>query len=457
MCGLVGMAGDINGTHEKLFKQLLVIDSLRGEDSTGILGVRKHDEEEYILAKQLGNPFEVLDTSASKKIFSGSSRILLGHNRFATQGKVNKSNAHPFEFDTLVGAHNGTLTNKWKLADSARFDVDSENLYHHIEKHGLEDALRLAEGAFALTWWDKIDNTINFIRNNERPLWWTLIGGKVLAWASEADFLELVLNRIGEKHTEPEQFEVGMLHSIKVNKGGALDKPIVRPIELAPKKEPVIYQHNVRVVGHGNSQGSNSGQSNGGSNSTGSNDRVFTAPGGQAAGTSSVGIKPDVRFMQAKEELFEAVCIVDDQRTGADYVLCFNPTNPHLEVRLYRHTGCDKVFNDIGCEFTADVSGFIALSSQGKGYYKISPHSIKIVAHGHHHKNKAGQEELFPDHHGVDISRKEWEKKYGICSFCTVSVEPEALDEGARFTASGYCFCKGCAEDPEVQQFTTFI
>ena len=36
MCGLVGVAGDINNKFEKLFKVLLQIDVIRGADSTGV-------------------------------------------------------------------------------------------------------------------------------------------------------------------------------------------------------------------------------------------------------------------------------------------------------------------------------------------------------------------------------------------------------------------------------------
>lgn len=452
MCGHVGMAGDLNGTYEKAFKQMLVFDSVRGEDSTGILGVKKHDLEEYNIAKQVGNPFEVMNTMASRDIFMGSSRILLGHNRYATQGKVNKANAHPFDFDTLVGAHNGTLNNKWQLDDAQRFDVDSENLYHHIEKNGLEAAMRIAQGAWALVWWDKIENTINFLRNKERPLYYTLAEDKVLAWASEDWMLDVAMQRNGIKYNAVEEFEVGMLYSVQVAKGGKLGKPIVRPIEFAPKKDPVVYP-----IRQGPSlQGNNSVQKSAVNNSTES-EGVFTAPAGQVAGTKPVSRSvANSRFMQEKAVLLEAVCI-QEEKNGSEYVLCFSPDQPYYEIRLYRSgTGVDMVFNDVGCEFEGDVSRFVCTGPNNSGYYKVAPSSVKILSSGIPSDPKL-PDETYPDSGGKEIGYQQWRKKYGCCAFCTDNVEPTDLDEGARFTTQDNIFCKSCAEDEEVHQYVTFI
>jgi len=169
MCGLVGVAGEVNITAEKAFRNLLILDSLRGEDSTGIASIKKVDGN-VLVAKALGDPFQLFDTKVFDRAVRGTSKAILGHNRYATTGAVTARNAHPFEFNSLVGVHNGTLTNKWSLEDHKDFSVDSENLYHHIEKKGLRNAMDVANGAWALVWWDKIEETLNFLRNKERPL-----------------------------------------------------------------------------------------------------------------------------------------------------------------------------------------------------------------------------------------------------------------------------------------------
>jgi glucosamine 6-phosphate synthetase-like amidotransferase/phosphosugar isomerase protein len=148
------MAGGLTANLDKVFKTLLILDSLRGEDSTGALLVSRFDGKATV-AKQLGDPFCLFNDHKFDTAFRKINRVMLGHNRFATSGGVSKVSAHPFENASLVGVHNGTLINKHKLEDSSDFKVDSENLYHHIDKLGLDSALQVMEGAWALVWWNK--------------------------------------------------------------------------------------------------------------------------------------------------------------------------------------------------------------------------------------------------------------------------------------------------------------
>jgi len=455
MCGIVGMAGNIMGNHEKAFKNMLVFDYVRGEDSTGILGVKKHDEEDYILAKQVGNPFEVLDTKQARDIFAGSSRILLGHNRYATQGKVNKLNAHPFDFDDLCGVHNGTLSNKYDLDDHRLFDVDSENLYHCIQKNGLENTMRIVQGAWALVWWDKVDNTINFLRNKERPLYYALTEDKVMTWASEEWMIEIALDRAGIKRHDVQEFEVGMLYSVSVAKGGVLDKPVVRPIEFAPKKVYPVQQHQSY---HGN----NASSSNNGNNTGSSNVSVFPTQAGATSNGSTEPAKkksilPDAKFLGAREVVLESVTIVKE-KSGDEYVLCFSPEYPHHDIRLYKgFVGADMVFNDIGCEFSADVARGVSGGNSGT-YYTLAAHSVKILTKSTYGLiSELPGDEKYPNHKGEDIDYQAWRREYGTCAFCTDNIEPCDLDAGARLTMDGHGFCKACSEDDEIKQYVTFV
>lgn len=198
MCGLVGIAGEIKPDMEKAFKILLILDSLRGTDSTGAAGISRFGDP--ILAKQVGNPYELFETNQWSKLIARFNRVLLGHNRYATQGKVNKNNAHPFEFETLIGAHNGTLHNKQALLDAQYFDVDSMNLYHHIDKKGVKDAINLCRGAWSLTYWDKVEETINFLRNSERPMHIAYVEGqRTIVWASEPWMIEVACAKANVK------------------------------------------------------------------------------------------------------------------------------------------------------------------------------------------------------------------------------------------------------------------
>lgn len=189
MCGIVGIAGyDLNSKHNKLFKDLLYLDTIRGPDSTGIL--RVDDKWDTTVLKNIGTPWDVIETLAGDRLFRGFSRIWLGHNRWATKGKVNRINAHPFEFKDIIGVHNGTLIRQNLLPDHEYYEVDSENIFACIQEKGVKETINLLAGAYTLVWYNKVDRTINFIRNSQRPLFYVYSkDNKLLLWASEVFML----------------------------------------------------------------------------------------------------------------------------------------------------------------------------------------------------------------------------------------------------------------------------
>lgn len=172
MCGIVGVVGKIFSSEERVFKDMLKFDTIRGEDSTGVLSVL-HTKNTKIF-KDIGTPYDLMkykdfDDTVDRR----SSALLLGHNRAATKGKVKPENAHPFDYDTFIGVHNGTLRGQWRLDDHKGFDVDSENIYYHMAANGITDTLKRLEGAFALAFYDKDNHQLVLVRNTERPLCYT--------------------------------------------------------------------------------------------------------------------------------------------------------------------------------------------------------------------------------------------------------------------------------------------
>lgn len=198
MCGHVGIAGNLTHKDEATMKRLFLYDFFRGPDSTGLATVRNSNEVK--IAKVASHPLDLFDMQKFKDALQAfPSHVFIGHNRLATKGIVNNVNAHPYQFEHIVGAHNGTLSAaSWKRLEDKlgeKFEVDSKAIFAAIAKFGIEETIPLlrasvdnvkCEDAWALVWFDLNAKTLNFLRNKERPLWTaTTADHKRLFWASE--------------------------------------------------------------------------------------------------------------------------------------------------------------------------------------------------------------------------------------------------------------------------------
>lgn len=199
MCGLVGMAGEISFKEEKVFKDLLLLDVIRGKHSTGIASLYKLGNEfKTGVFKDKLNAVDYMDLKGFSDLMAKKHHILLGHNRLATKGAIIQENAHPFEFSNIIGAHNGSLISQYSLFEQEKYAVDSQALYSELNQNGVSSLWGKLNGAAALTWIDKRTNTVNFLRNKERPLWFTTTNkGKTLIWASEFWMLHVACGRQG--------------------------------------------------------------------------------------------------------------------------------------------------------------------------------------------------------------------------------------------------------------------
>jgi len=207
MCGHVGIFGSITPELKRAFKYMHNFDTLRGEDSSGICVVKGDLSTEVL--KSLSVP-DNLHREFPDKFDRGVLKepnvlCMMGHNRFKTQGVISAENAHPFEFEHIIGAHNGTISQAYtdKLWGHEFFDIDSQKLFSQLNHE--QDVKQLWEklpdnqnSAAAIVWWDKRDSSLNFLRNSQRPLYIAPVKGKqALLWASEKWMLEIASAKAG--------------------------------------------------------------------------------------------------------------------------------------------------------------------------------------------------------------------------------------------------------------------
>lgn len=202
MCGIVGMMGELTFKHKDVMGDLLYMDTLRGEDSTGISVIRPNGDVETLKLAVPG--YDFIKYARFRELLKVSDNVWLGHNRYKTTGAVNRINAHPFEvtdddgFVALIGAHNGTLINKHDIPDNRAYETDSEALFNYISDVGIKEAISKVRGAWSLVWIDCLEDTVNFLRNDERPMCFTFTKDrKSIIWASESWMIRAACARRG--------------------------------------------------------------------------------------------------------------------------------------------------------------------------------------------------------------------------------------------------------------------
>ena len=159
MCGIIGYIGN-RYANEIILNGLKRLE-YRGYDSVGIGIV---NDKNLIIKKDVGKIDEV-----HKKLnfLEPKGKIAVGHNRWATCGKVSKENAHPHTDcnEKIAIVHNGIIENHLELKEMLiekghkfKSETDSEVVAHLIEEfnkeHDFESACKKAfsmlKGSFAI-------------------------------------------------------------------------------------------------------------------------------------------------------------------------------------------------------------------------------------------------------------------------------------------------------------------
>ncbi len=261
MCGHVGVAGTMTTKDVDIFNTLLYLDTLRGPHSTGVAAVNRNSTNREIdLFKRVGPAYYVQESKQYDKVATVGKSVLIGHNRYATVGKVSNANAHPFEFSNIVGAHNGTIpwSSRSDILDYNKFDTDSEGIFNMINELGPELTIPELFGAWALVWYDKRDHALHMLRNEQRELCWTYSESRqTLYYASEAWMLYAAM---GRHNVTPEK--IWMLtpdqhHVFKIpdTHGAKMEDPETSRLEGRKTEK---YVHTASSAFQGSSRGSTS-------------------------------------------------------------------------------------------------------------------------------------------------------------------------------------------------------
>lgn len=258
MCGLVTLISKrqwgFSNKDLDVFEDLLTVDQLRGQDATGAFSVMRNKQVTGVkVAATPWHLFQMPEYNTFKNKTQSQGRILVGHNRKATQGAAtNPANAHPFHEDHIILVHNGSLYSRNGLPDR---DVDSHAVAAAFAKGNYDEVLKDVKGAYAFIWWDMKRNILSVVRNKDRPLW-KLENKDVIVLSSEAWMANGVLRRHGYGG-KGEEFEIGevpvdIIHHYEI--GGKLVE------EEGVKKAPVVVMTPITTTNSQN--GATHGQAN---------------------------------------------------------------------------------------------------------------------------------------------------------------------------------------------------
>jgi len=150
---------------------------IRGTDSTGLACITPTYQTIYKKAWDAGKFYDIKESAIPKKHIM--SNILLGHNRMATHGKVNRLNSHPFKCGNVIGIHNGVLYDYEKLYKmlgiKPKTQCDSEIIFW-LMNHAKDNVSRCfmleeLEGSATCAFWDKRTPKHAYFSTIDNPLY----------------------------------------------------------------------------------------------------------------------------------------------------------------------------------------------------------------------------------------------------------------------------------------------
>ena len=234
MCGIIGVFSTANwGLHDdefKTFYNLLVADSARGEDGTGVYWKDALDDKRWFF-KQADPTHKAIGKQALYDMISDA-KFVVGHNRAATLGSIDTEHTHPFNHGSVLGVHNGTVHGWDKLGLTDDALMDSDAIIKALgeadpDPEAVDEVLKkISTGAYALVWHDDRVDELRIVRNSQRPMF--IVSTDRAVWfGSELRMVEWALYR----NTEPPRtsFKLDTHTLLRIpSEGGAIVSPMTQ-------------------------------------------------------------------------------------------------------------------------------------------------------------------------------------------------------------------------------------
>ena len=249
MCGIVGYISLEDKKHEIAKRHFsdyaLMLDTMRGYDSTGI--IRVTDKFDVHTAHTTMQGREYVHTAKYDKFMQKfPSWAFIGHNRAATAGSIKLENAHPFTFGDVTMVHNGTLARKGETMPNYdhKLDVDSMQIARCLsevepDSKAVAELLKQIDGSFCLVWVDRRDESINMCRNSSRPMHFAFNKAKDIMWfMSDGTHLRAIAKSMTRCAGEPDTiYSLDKMKILKFKKGSMVPE-VTTFLPFVPKPQP---------------------------------------------------------------------------------------------------------------------------------------------------------------------------------------------------------------------------
>lgn len=251
MCGLSGVfkRTHLASNERKAFIELGQLSFFRGTDSAGVAVLTKKKMTSTGVGHRIIKSVDhAVDFFRQKEVLSeihnNKAVCLMGHARAATHGDINETNAQPMRSGHIIGTHNGVLKRYAPTKEEEANFTDSRKLF---EAFASSDVPKVLDGLFsndsyALVWVDTIKNTINFVRNERRPLFICRSDNKALFWSSDQMMIAFALIRNDVSYETITEVPEDVLLSINMTTG------VSTKVDLKEKKKEGEYPFTYRRV-----------------------------------------------------------------------------------------------------------------------------------------------------------------------------------------------------------------